>query len=188
MRPRPANPIRSLAPLNRQVAVNGMHLNGHAARVREVVPNGHLVFHDSYLGEWGVQDAIADFMDGHPELQVVVDRERLAAYGLSILDVRNAIDRFNVSRSGGTITSGPNESIVRFDTRARSAADVLNYPITGVTSASTSATPPAAAQAASSGMGSMSGSTDASATGASYSAIRRPEGTLQSAFSEAASR
>jgi len=36
-----------------------------------LVPNGHLVFHDSYLGEWGVQDAIADFMDGHPELQVV---------------------------------------------------------------------------------------------------------------------
>jgi len=36
-----------------------------------LVPNGHLIFHDSYLGEWGVQDAIADFMDGHPELQVV---------------------------------------------------------------------------------------------------------------------
>lgn len=33
--------------------------------------NGHLVLHDSYLGHWGVQDAIADFMDRHPELQIV---------------------------------------------------------------------------------------------------------------------
>ena len=33
--------------------------------------NGHLILHDSYLGHWGVQDAIADFMDLHPELQVV---------------------------------------------------------------------------------------------------------------------
>ena len=36
-----------------------------------LVPNGHLLVHDSYLGQWGVQDAIADFMDRHPELQVV---------------------------------------------------------------------------------------------------------------------
>lgn len=34
-------------------------------------PNGHLVFHDSYLGKWGVQPAIADFLRDHPELQIV---------------------------------------------------------------------------------------------------------------------
>jgi predicted O-methyltransferase YrrM len=33
--------------------------------------NGHLLFHDAYLGRHGVQDAIADFMNGHPELQVI---------------------------------------------------------------------------------------------------------------------
>lgn len=33
--------------------------------------NGHLLFHDAYLGRHGVQDAIADFMDVHPELQVI---------------------------------------------------------------------------------------------------------------------
>jgi predicted O-methyltransferase YrrM len=33
--------------------------------------NGHLLFHDSYFGGHGVQDAIADFMDRHPELQVI---------------------------------------------------------------------------------------------------------------------
>ena len=34
-------------------------------------PNGHLVVHDSYLGQWGVQDAIMDMMDRHAELQVI---------------------------------------------------------------------------------------------------------------------
>ena len=33
--------------------------------------NGHLLLHDSYCGQWGVQDAIADFMDRHPELRVM---------------------------------------------------------------------------------------------------------------------
>ena len=64
------------------------------------------------------------------QLQVIVDRERLAAYNLSILDVKRAIDRFNVSSSGGTLTSGAHESIVRVDTLARRAEDVRNYPIT----------------------------------------------------------
>src|SRR5438105_2660032 len=66
------------------------------------------------------------------QLQVIVDRNKLAAYGLSILDVKNAIDRYNVSRPAGTLTSGPQEGIVRVDTRALSAADVLNYPVTAV--------------------------------------------------------
>ncbi|MHB8995907.1 MAG: efflux RND transporter permease subunit [Armatimonadota bacterium] len=66
------------------------------------------------------------------QLQAVVDRNKLAQYGLSILDVRDAIDRNNVSRPGGTVTSGPNEAIVRFDTRAVSAADVANYPIAAI--------------------------------------------------------
>jgi HAE1 family hydrophobic/amphiphilic exporter-1 len=63
------------------------------------------------------------------QLQVVVDREKLAAFGLSILDVRDAIDRSNVTRASGTLTSGDREGIVRVDTRAASAQDVLNYPI-----------------------------------------------------------
>lgn len=68
------------------------------------------------------------------QLQVIVDRQKLAAYGLSILDVRNAIDRYNVSRPGGTLTSGADEAIVRYDTRAVDAETVRNYPITAVRS------------------------------------------------------
>lgn len=65
------------------------------------------------------------------QMQVVVDREKLAGYGLSILNVRDAIDRFNVTRSSGTLTQGSTEGIVRVDSRATSAQDVLNYPVTG---------------------------------------------------------
>jgi predicted O-methyltransferase YrrM len=36
-----------------------------------LVRGGHLLFHDSYLGGVGVQDAILDFIDKHPEIEVV---------------------------------------------------------------------------------------------------------------------
>lgn len=71
------------------------------------------------------------------QMQVVVDRDKLAAYKLSILDVKNAIDRYNISRSGGRLTSGSNESIIRIDTGAVDANTVLNYPIAGIGPAGT---------------------------------------------------
>jgi predicted O-methyltransferase YrrM len=37
-----------------------------------LVPGGHLVFHDSYEGPYGVQQAILDFMRDHSELEVVL--------------------------------------------------------------------------------------------------------------------
>lgn len=37
----------------------------------KLVAGGHLLFHDSYLGRHGVQDAIIDFAKEHPELEVV---------------------------------------------------------------------------------------------------------------------
>jgi predicted O-methyltransferase YrrM len=36
-----------------------------------LLPHGHLMFHDSYLGQHGVQDAILDFLEEHPELDIV---------------------------------------------------------------------------------------------------------------------
>ena len=84
------------------------------------------------------------------QMQVVVDRERLAAYRLSILDVKNAIDRFNVSRPGGTLTSAQGEAIVRVNSRVVDADDVLDYPVATVTD--TGATPVARAEGSPSGM------------------------------------
>ena len=63
------------------------------------------------------------------QLRVVVDRDKLAAYGYSILDVRDAIDKNSVARPAGTITSGGGESIVRVADLAQNAQTVANYPL-----------------------------------------------------------
>lgn len=43
------------------------------------------------------------------QIQVVVDRDKLAAYDLPILAVRNAIDNANFNRGGGQLFQGPGE-------------------------------------------------------------------------------
>ena len=63
------------------------------------------------------------------QLRVVVDRDKLAAFGYSILDVRDVIDKNSVAKPAGTITSGPNESIVRVAGLAQDAQTVENYPL-----------------------------------------------------------
>lgn len=63
------------------------------------------------------------------QLQVLVNRNRLAGYGLSILDVRDAIDKQNVAKPAGRLSYGADESIVRIDTLARDPKQVENYAI-----------------------------------------------------------
>ncbi len=63
------------------------------------------------------------------QLRIVVDRNKLAAYGYSILDVRDAIDKNSVAKPAGVITSGPNESIVRVAGLAQNAQAVADYPL-----------------------------------------------------------
>lgn len=84
--------------------------------------------------------AVVPFGGYRRQLQVTVDREKLASYGLSLLDVRNAIDRANVSASGGTLTEGEHESVVRVETRIAQAEDILEFPI--VTAGSTAPAAP----------------------------------------------
>jgi len=62
-------------------------------------------------------------------LQVVVDRPKLAAYGLGITAVRDIIDKYNVAKSGGTLTSGMHEAIVRINSKVATADDLLNLPV-----------------------------------------------------------
>lgn len=80
----------------------------------------------------GVTDvyAVVPFGGYRRQLQVIVDRNKLSGYGLSILDVRNAIDRANVSASGGTLTNGDREGIVRVESKVATAQDIADYPIT----------------------------------------------------------
>jgi hydrophobic/amphiphilic exporter-1 (mainly G- bacteria), HAE1 family len=63
------------------------------------------------------------------QMQVVVDRERLAAYRMSLLDVKNMLDMQNVSRPAGTLTFRDREVTVRTDTRARTPEEVAAYPL-----------------------------------------------------------
>jgi HAE1 family hydrophobic/amphiphilic exporter-1 len=63
------------------------------------------------------------------QMQVVVDRERLAAYKMSLLDVKNVLDMQNVSRPAGTLTYQDREILVRSDVRARTPEEVAAYPI-----------------------------------------------------------
>ncbi len=61
------------------------------------------------------------------QLQVIVDRNSLASYGLSIMDVKQAIDQYNVARPAGMLTGGEKEEIVRVSNLALKPIDVENY-------------------------------------------------------------
>jgi HAE1 family hydrophobic/amphiphilic exporter-1 len=63
------------------------------------------------------------------QMQVIADRERLAAYRMSLLDLRTMLDMQNQARPAGTLTHGDRELIVRSDFRARTPAEVASYPI-----------------------------------------------------------
>jgi len=63
------------------------------------------------------------------QMQVVVDRERLAAYKLTLLDLKNVLDMQNMSKPAGTLTYQDREILVRSDFRARTPEEVAGYPI-----------------------------------------------------------
>lgn len=63
------------------------------------------------------------------QLRVSVNRTAAAAYGISLLDIQNALDAQNVSRSGGIVTNDTSEFIVRGDQRVLTPEQVMNYPI-----------------------------------------------------------
>ena len=63
------------------------------------------------------------------QLKIEVDRDKLAAFGYSILDVRDAVDKNSVASPAGVLTSGPNESIVRVSGLAQDAQTVAEYPL-----------------------------------------------------------
>ena len=63
------------------------------------------------------------------QMQVVVDRERLAAYKMSLLDLKSMLDMQNQSRPAGTLTFKDREVLVRTDARARTPEEVAAYPI-----------------------------------------------------------
>lgn len=111
------------------------------------------------------------------QLQVIVDRDRLAAYGLSILEVKSAIDRFNVSRPGGTVTWGGEEATVRVNTRAVRAEDLLDYPLLSVQSGNPPESNAAANPDSGMGGGGMGGGMGGGAKSGGTRASSTPSGT-----------
>jgi HAE1 family hydrophobic/amphiphilic exporter-1 len=76
--------------------------------------------------------AVVPFGGQKLQMQVVVDRDRLAAYKMSLGDLKNMLDMQNQSRPAGTLTYQDREVLVRSDLRARTPEEVAAYPIAGM--------------------------------------------------------
>lgn len=120
--------VLQIDPLNLPVltlAVTG-DLRWTPTRLREVLENE---IADRLKRTSGDIYTVSVFGGYRRQLQVIVDRNKLSAYGLSILDVQRTVDAFNLSAPAGRLTTGAHEEIVRMDTLARSAEEVANYPL-----------------------------------------------------------
>jgi len=95
--------VLPIDPLNRPVLTLALKGEGwDAVRLRDFADN---ILVDRLKQVADVQ-AISIFGGYRRQLQVIVDREKLAAYGLSILQVRDEIDRNNVSKGAGVLIKG----------------------------------------------------------------------------------
>lgn len=113
-------------PLNRPVLTLALRGEGwDSIRLREFADNTLV----DRLNQLEDVQSVYVFGGYRRQLQVIVDRQKLAAYGLSILQVRDAIDRNNVSKGAGVLTKGDREILVRTDEQAVSGQTVLDYPI-----------------------------------------------------------
>jgi hydrophobic/amphiphilic exporter-1 (mainly G- bacteria), HAE1 family len=118
--------VLAIDPLNIPVlslAVTGVGYDGVQLRtlVENEVVNRLKVVKDVY--------SVVPFGGQKLQMQVVVDRERLAAYKMNLPDVKNMLDMQNVSRPAGTLTYQDREVLVRSDFRARAPEEVAAYPI-----------------------------------------------------------
>lgn len=121
--------VLPIDPLN--LPVLSMSLTGQGwdkARLREIADNEITNRLKLVAGVWSVNT----FGGYRRQLQVIIDRNRLTAFGLSILDVRNAIDQQNLSRPAGRLTQPEGEAILRMESLARDPTQVANYPIKSV--------------------------------------------------------
>jgi len=118
--------VLPIDPLNRPVLTLALRGEGwDSVRLRDFADN---ILVDRFKQVPDVQ-AVSIFGGYRRQLQIIVDREKLAAYGLSILQVRDAIDKNNVSKGAGVLTKGDREILVRSDERALGSQTVLDYPI-----------------------------------------------------------
>ena len=98
------------------------------ARLKELLDNVILTQFQKIPG------TLAAWTFGGPQrqIQVVADRDKLAAYNLSILDLRHAIDAANFDRGGGPLLNGDLQVEVRVPNEFREErilGDLLELPV-----------------------------------------------------------
>jgi len=118
--------VLAIDPLNLPVITLGVTGQGYdAVQLRTLVENEIVnrlkVVKDVY--------SVVPFGGQKLQMQVIVDRERLAAYRMSLPDLKNMLDMQNVSRPAGTLTYQDREILVRSDFRARTPEEVAAYPV-----------------------------------------------------------
>lgn len=96
------------------------------ARLRDLADNKLI---NRFKTAHGNVYSVSTFGGYRRQLQVRVDRNKLKSYGISILQVRDAIDRHNVARPAGQITEDDIEPILRVETIAKGAETVRQYPV-----------------------------------------------------------
>jgi HAE1 family hydrophobic/amphiphilic exporter-1 len=99
----------------------------NAVRLREFADN---TLKDKLERVPGVQSVIV-YGGRSRQIKINVDRTKLAAYGLSILQVQQHIDAFSVSRAAGRITNAHGDWIVRVNdaVTARNLEEVKGIPV-----------------------------------------------------------
>jgi HAE1 family hydrophobic/amphiphilic exporter-1 len=118
--------VLPIDPLNLPVLSLAVSGDGYdAVQLRTLVENA---FVNRLKGVPDVQ-SVVPFGGQRLQLQVIVDRDRLAAHRMSLLDLKGVLDGQNQSRPAGVLTYRDREVIVRADSRARTAEEVLAYPI-----------------------------------------------------------
>ncbi|MDQ2680386.1 MAG: efflux RND transporter permease subunit [Candidatus Eremiobacteraeota bacterium] len=116
-------------PLNTPVLQLAVTADGwDPVQLREFVANDVV---NQLKGVPGVQVAFP-FGGLQRQIQVDVNRDALAANGVSIVSIGEALDSQNISRSGGTVTGGDSETVVRSAQRADSAQSMLKYPVSSI--------------------------------------------------------
>jgi hydrophobic/amphiphilic exporter-1 (mainly G- bacteria), HAE1 family len=118
--------VLPIDPLNRPVLTLALKGDGwDSIKLRDFADNTLV----DRLKQVGDVQAVSVFGGYRRQIQIVVDRSKLAAHGLSILQVRDAIDRNNVSKGAGVLTRGNSEVLVRTDERALNAQAIESYPV-----------------------------------------------------------